>query len=705
MLKKKNIIKIVEPKRHDLGKTDVFRYYNILNEMIPIELLNDEINYGLLYSGYTIDNPRGIVREGWRVPEIEEWYELINYLLFDDKFTSLDINESTVGYFLKSKDMIDSEFGWEHDINVHPRWEYSSGNNGNDLFNFNIQPSGNYGLDGKFKFLGEKCYFWSSSNFAYLIYIDNEKNVFEHTSNLITSVFTSGGCRIRTNKIDLSVKNVEGELVNDWLFSIKTGDYLKFYYENKPKKYFIIEVKNVFIDDSRYTLEYDIISGGVFTPFTDDFVQGNNIVFAKLDVKEEIKKYAVLLENDGGNISTSLNDLKYEYEIYGSGTPFENGMMLISESDNILRLYKKDKNGDDVNLTTLLHNNEGIVKLQLKNDSLKYVYGKIVDIKDEGSYYLINYKYIDKSTTRIFDDDDLVYLTLLRVCDNNSGLSIRLVRDATIDELLLKDGSYCDDYIGNNNQRHKTIKINNKVWLSENLFETRYNDKSNINTLPLLEFNHTFSDWSTDINNYDYWDVGMTYFLGSKVQYMGYEYELTQIVSGRKLPPNKSPLWEDITPSNDDKIRIIDIEDYFAIVINNKNNKLNNELNTFGVGGYIRVYSNENFFYSKIISMETKNNDFIFRINKPYYYDFLIDEMDVVVSRLNWGLSYRAAYNNQDSYAKYPQTPINNFKKLTMDEFVELDDVEFGVRVREFTKKYVSLPLDRRFLINNRNKT
>lgn len=56
----------------------------------------------------------------------------------------------------------------------------------------------------------------------------------------------------------------------------------------------------------------------------------------------------------------------------------------------------------------------------------------------------------------------------------NVGASIRLIRDASVAELLLDDGIYCDPYIGNNGISYRTIKLGAKVWLAENLAETQY---------------------------------------------------------------------------------------------------------------------------------------------------------------------------------------------------------------------------------------
>lgn len=69
--------------------------------------------------------------------------------------------------------------------------------------------------------------------------------------------------------------------------------------------------------------------------------------------------------------------------------------------------------------------------------------------------------------------------------ENTSGNSIRLVRNATVDELLLDNGDYTHDYIGNDGRRYKTVKIGNYVWLAEPLMETLYRNFTPINLVDL----------------------------------------------------------------------------------------------------------------------------------------------------------------------------------------------------------------------------
>ena len=55
-----------------------------------------------------------------------------------------------------------------------------------------------------------------------------------------------------------------------------------------------------------------------------------------------------------------------------------------------------------------------------------------------------------------------------------NGLSIRLVRPATIAEQLLDDGTYCDPYVQNDGKLLPTVKIGTQIWTAANSAETKY---------------------------------------------------------------------------------------------------------------------------------------------------------------------------------------------------------------------------------------
>ena len=55
-----------------------------------------------------------------------------------------------------------------------------------------------------------------------------------------------------------------------------------------------------------------------------------------------------------------------------------------------------------------------------------------------------------------------------------TGYSIRLVRPATAEELLLSDGTTCDPYTGNDGKSYRTVKLLGLVWIADYLAETKF---------------------------------------------------------------------------------------------------------------------------------------------------------------------------------------------------------------------------------------
>ena len=60
------------------------------------------------------------------------------------------------------------------------------------------------------------------------------------------------------------------------------------------------------------------------------------------------------------------------------------------------------------------------------------------------------------------------------------GMAIRICREANRSELSLANGTAVDPYIGNDGVQYKTVKIDNYVWTSENLIETKFRNGDKI---------------------------------------------------------------------------------------------------------------------------------------------------------------------------------------------------------------------------------
>ena len=104
-------------------------------------------------------------------------------------------------------------------------------------------------------------------------------------------------------------------------------------------------------------------------------------------------------------------------------------------------------------------------------------------------------------TSQVYDLPTLIYhmaalfnnsaALVIDVLGAYSGLSVRLLRDATTEELLLDDGTACEDYVSNDNHLYPTVKIGSYVMLAVNLAETKYRDGSDI---PLIEDASSWGD-------------------------------------------------------------------------------------------------------------------------------------------------------------------------------------------------------------------
>ena len=135
----------VEWKTAGENKQPAWCYYN-----------NDPINgrtYGKLYNWYAVNDSRGLAPLGWRVPSIEEWSDLTDFLGGDE----------TAGEKMKSTS------GWP-----------LNGNGTNESGIAGI-PAGQRDFDGMFSYINEYGIWWSSSSgaaddYATLLNIGSESN-------------------------------------------------------------------------------------------------------------------------------------------------------------------------------------------------------------------------------------------------------------------------------------------------------------------------------------------------------------------------------------------------------------------------------------------------------------------------------------------------------------------------------------------------
>jgi len=75
-----------------------------------------------------------------------------------------------------------------------------------------------------------------------------------------------------------------------------------------------------------------------------------------------------------------------------------------------------------------------------------------------------------------------------------TGLSTRLLRNATESEQMLEDGTNCASYVGNDGKIYRTVKIDKYIWLADNLAETKFRN----------------GDWIHGFDNGDYTPISNT---------------------------------------------------------------------------------------------------------------------------------------------------------------------------------------------------
>lgn len=106
--------------------------------------------YGALYTWNVVNNGNKLCPEGWHVPSDAEWIALTNYV------PTLD------GQKLKSCRQQNSPLGGNCYTSTHPRWN-SNSHYGDDEYGFAALPAGYRDTSGSFNRLGQRAYFWSST--------------------------------------------------------------------------------------------------------------------------------------------------------------------------------------------------------------------------------------------------------------------------------------------------------------------------------------------------------------------------------------------------------------------------------------------------------------------------------------------------------------------------------------------------------------
>lgn len=131
--------------------------------------------YGRLYNWYAVNHSSNLCPAGWSVPSLEQWNQLINYLVLEHDMVNdeSDTDKTGVANALKSCRQTFSPLGPPCQTSVHPRWDTFiedpdfEGPNmqiGLDLFGFSALPGGRIGNYGFPTEIGQSAQFWTSDS-------------------------------------------------------------------------------------------------------------------------------------------------------------------------------------------------------------------------------------------------------------------------------------------------------------------------------------------------------------------------------------------------------------------------------------------------------------------------------------------------------------------------------------------------------------
>jgi len=136
--------------------------------------MNNETNYGKLYSSYAVLDSRGLCPDGWRVPSQTDFDNLVS--------AATPYN----GFSLHSCRMVNSPLGGSCATDQHPRWNYSSAYTGTDIFGFSALPGG-YKYGATFYNLGVSGHFWTTTPYQTTRLYDG-RAIYDNANGFLTSI-------------------------------------------------------------------------------------------------------------------------------------------------------------------------------------------------------------------------------------------------------------------------------------------------------------------------------------------------------------------------------------------------------------------------------------------------------------------------------------------------------------------------------------
>lgn len=362
MENRNHIIKIIYPRKNMLGMDDDIKIINILNSFTPIDVIKPSVVYGYLYDNTVVNDNRNITSEGWKVPNNADWSILINYLINKHHYIYL----FNLSRYLKSKNFVNSEYGWEYDLDIHPRWDENSEHIGTDMFGFNLLPGGIMTEGFNFMEIGSSSHYWSSSK-------TTPKPYKNHGFKCIGNSSRFYGPIIYDNTA-LNIKLIKNELSDE---------------ENKLKDGDILE---------------------------DIYLGNDNKTYDGVKIGDQIW----LVENLAETKYRNGDSIDYFFDenqpfLYGNHT--ETGGITI-ENDNILKINRNNVNNDGV--IAWLNNIKigDYCRVHKKNSFSNFWFGKRIasfESQLSSEYLTYNFEFITK--LGVFNVDDEVILSYYKKTD------------------------------------------------------------------------------------------------------------------------------------------------------------------------------------------------------------------------------------------------------------------------------------------------
>ncbi len=141
------------------GAMTVYPYGSVFGLESEEEVLE---GYGRLYNWHAVGDTLGLCPEGWRVPTVGDWDELLVHL---DSLGYPNVAGVVIaaGNALKSRLQEGSPLGIPWDNHLHPRWGYFASHYGMDIFGFSARPNGYRLFNGTFSLVGVYGYWWTST--------------------------------------------------------------------------------------------------------------------------------------------------------------------------------------------------------------------------------------------------------------------------------------------------------------------------------------------------------------------------------------------------------------------------------------------------------------------------------------------------------------------------------------------------------------